>query len=55
MSIKAYFIIYEAVYFRPFNFRSSDPVRKGHAVQYVANPGCFGWGMGRMATGGICG
>jgi hypothetical protein len=29
---------YEAVYFRPFNFRSQDPVRKGHAVQYIAPP-----------------
>jgi len=27
---------YEAIYFRPFNFRSTDPVRKGHCVQYVA-------------------
>jgi hypothetical protein len=29
---------YEAIYFRPFNFRSTDPVRKGHCVQYVAEP-----------------
>lgn len=29
---------YEVVYFRPFNFRSNDPVRKAHAVQYVALP-----------------
>ena len=29
---------YEAVYFRPFNFQSTDPVRKGHAVQYIAPP-----------------
>jgi hypothetical protein len=29
---------YEAVYFRPFNFRATDPVRKAHAVQYIANP-----------------
>jgi len=29
---------YEAIYFRPFNFRATDPVRKGHAVQYVAPP-----------------
>jgi hypothetical protein len=29
---------YEAVYFRPFNFQSADPVRKLHAVQYIANP-----------------
>jgi len=29
---------YEAVYFRPFNFKSPDPVRKSHAVQYIADP-----------------
>jgi hypothetical protein len=29
---------YEAIYFRPFNFRSTDPARKTHAVQWVASP-----------------
>jgi hypothetical protein len=29
---------YEAVYVRPFNFRSTDPVRNMHAVQYIALP-----------------
>jgi hypothetical protein len=29
---------YEAVYLRPFNFRSTDPVRKDHAVQYISLP-----------------
>lgn len=29
---------YEAVYLRPFNFRSEDPVRRQHAVQYIADP-----------------
>jgi hypothetical protein len=29
---------YEAVYLRPFNFRAEDPVRKQHAVQYIAIP-----------------
>ncbi|MBC7919492.1 MAG: hypothetical protein H7Z75_00210 [Ferruginibacter sp.] len=29
---------YEAIYFRPFNFRSEDAVRRVHAVQYVAQP-----------------
>jgi hypothetical protein len=29
---------YEAIYFRPFNFQSTDPVRKSRAVQYIANP-----------------
>jgi hypothetical protein len=28
----------EAVYFRPFNFRNSDPAARAHAVQYVSNP-----------------
>jgi len=29
---------YEAIYFRPFRFRSTDPVEASHAVQYVAWP-----------------
>ncbi len=29
---------YEAVYFRPFNFRNTDPTSRSHAVQYVSNP-----------------
>jgi hypothetical protein len=29
---------YEAIYFRPFNFRSDDADRRSHAVQYVAQP-----------------
>jgi hypothetical protein len=29
---------YEAVYFRPFRFRSADAVERSHAVQYVAWP-----------------
>jgi hypothetical protein len=28
----------DAVYFRPFNFQSTDPVRRIHAVQYVSQP-----------------
>ena len=28
----------DAIYFRPFNFQSTDPVRKFHAVQYVSQP-----------------
>ena len=28
----------DAIYFRPFNFQSTDPVRKIHAVQYVSMP-----------------
>ena len=30
---------YEAVYFRPFNFRNPDPVRAARAVQYISVPG----------------
>jgi hypothetical protein len=29
---------YDAIYFRPFNFRSDDPARGGHAVQYISPP-----------------
>jgi hypothetical protein len=29
---------YECVYVRPFNFRTDDPVRHQHAVQYIALP-----------------
>lgn len=33
---------FEAVYFRPFNFRSEDSGRRAHSVQYVAAP-AYGW------------
>ncbi len=29
---------FDAIYFRPFNFQTDDPVRKIHAVQYVSMP-----------------
>jgi hypothetical protein len=29
---------FDAIYLRPFNFRSTDPVRRIHAVQYIAHP-----------------
>lgn len=29
---------YDAIYFRPFNFKSNDPVRRTHAVQYISMP-----------------
>jgi Domain of Unknown Function (DUF1080) len=32
----------DAIYFRPFNFQSTDPIRKIHAVQYVSHPD-FTW------------
>jgi hypothetical protein len=33
---------YDAIYFRPFNFRNPDPSRANHAVQYVSQP-VFTW------------
>jgi hypothetical protein len=33
---------YDVIYFRPFNFKSDDPIRHAHAVQYVAAPD-HGW------------
>ncbi|HOW63745.1 MAG TPA: SUMF1/EgtB/PvdO family nonheme iron enzyme [Candidatus Paceibacterota bacterium] len=33
---------YDVVYFRPFNFRATDPARRNHAVQYVALP-AYDW------------
>jgi hypothetical protein len=36
---------YEAVYFRPFNFRSEDPDRRSHSVQYISHPE---WTWGRL-------
>jgi hypothetical protein len=29
---------YDAIYFRPFNFRAEDPARRSRAVQYVSHP-----------------
>ena len=42
----------DIVYFRPFNFRSSDPARKIHAVQYVSEPE-FPWDKLREEKNGI--
>jgi hypothetical protein len=33
---------YDAVYFRPFNFKAADPVARSHAVQYHSMP-TFTW------------
>jgi hypothetical protein len=33
---------YDAIYFRPFNFRSTDDARRLHAVQYISHP-AFPW------------
>jgi len=29
---------FDAIYFRPFNFQSSDTIRKSHSVQYISLP-----------------
>ncbi len=31
-------ITYDAVYFRPFNFQSTDSLRRQHMVQYISEP-----------------
>ena len=45
-------VTHDLVYFRPFNFLSADPVRKIHAVQYVAHPD-FPWHKLREEKNGI--
>lgn len=30
---------YDAIYFRPFNFKSNEALRRGHGVQYISMPG----------------
>ncbi len=30
--------VFDAIYFRPFNFKSDDAVRRTHAVQYISHP-----------------
>jgi hypothetical protein len=42
---------HDAIYFRPFNFRSTDPVSHSHAVQYVSHP-AWPWQMLRSAHPG---
>jgi hypothetical protein len=41
----------DAIYFRPFNFQSTDPVRKIHAVQYISHPD-FTWTVLREKQNG---
>ncbi len=43
---------YEAVYFRPFNFKNEDPVRRSHAVQYISHPE-FTWPRLRQEKPGM--
>ncbi len=42
---------YEAVYLRPFNFRTEDPARRLRAVQYMAQPE-YPWNRLREASPG---
>lgn len=42
---------FDAVYFRPFNFRASDSVRKIHAVQYTSHPS-YDWKLLRDSLNG---
>jgi len=41
----------DAVYFRPFNFQSTDSVRRTHAVQYISHPE-FPWSVLREKYAG---
>lgn len=43
---------YEAIYFRPFRFRSADAVERSHAVQYIAWPE-HTWEALRAQTPGV--
>ncbi|HSD05763.1 hypothetical protein [Flavobacterium sp.] len=43
---------YDAVYFRPFNFKTSDSVRHIHAVQYISHPD-FPWKKLRDEKNGL--
>jgi hypothetical protein len=42
----------DVVYFRPFNFRAADPVRKIHAVQYMSLPD-YDWSRLRKEHEGV--
>jgi len=43
---------YDAVYFRPFNFKATDSVRHIHAVQYISHP-TFTWRKLRDERNGV--
>src|SRR5882724_8291333 len=45
-------VIHDIVYFRPFNYRTNDPLRKIHAVQYVSQPE-FPWDTLRARFPGV--
>jgi len=43
---------YDAIYFRPFNFKTPDPARHSHAVQYISNP-TYTWQRLRTERPGV--
>ena len=43
---------YDAIYFRPFNFKAEDPARRSHAVQYISHP-TYTWQKLRAERPGI--
>jgi len=43
---------YDAIYLRPFNFRTEDPARRSHAVQYISHP-TYTWQKLRAERPGI--
>jgi hypothetical protein len=45
-------LTYDAIYFRPFNFRNEDPERRMHAVQYISMP-LFYWSRLRSEHPGM--
>jgi hypothetical protein len=43
---------YDAIYFRPFNFRTEDAARRARAVQYISHP-TFTWNKLRAEHPGV--
>ena len=43
---------YDAIYFRPFNFKAEDPARRSHAVQYISHP-TYTWQKLRTERPGV--
>ena len=43
---------YDAIYLRPFNFRTEDPARHSHAVQYISHP-TYTWQKLRTERPGV--
>lgn len=43
---------YDAIYFRPFNFRAADSAQRAHAVQYISHP-TYTWNKLRAEHPGV--